>query len=307
MVYTLTLNPCIDYYMDINELVLSDVNRSKSEKLAVGGKGINVSLALCAMGIENIATGIVGGVTAPLFLTLLEQQGVKGDFITDDKFITRINPKILSTSGVTECNGSGAVMSRELFERMKEKLVSMVSDGDTVVISGNNPPCQIENVYGELITALKKKKVFIIADTSGDELMYAAKAGADLLKPNVTELCQLYNCPSDMPSLSGAILKLMSEGAGSVLLSMGEKGALLFTKERKYIARVPRVGDVSSTVGAGDCSVAGYVYALLQGFDDIDRISCAIAAGTTRTCSHSFFDPDIFNKLKNMVHPAVTR
>ncbi len=304
MVYTVTLNPCIDYYMNIDSLTLHDVNRSTNESLAAGGKGINVSHALTSLGVDNVATGIIGGVTAPLFLSLMQRQGLKSNFISSPNFVTRINPKIRSTSGVTECNGGGAEMSLQLFERMKEKL-DAVSDSDTVVISGNKPPCDIRDVYGELIRTLKKKNVYVIADTSGDELLNAARAKADMLKPNASELCRLYGTSDDIHSLTSSARRLMDEGAGSVLVSMGDKGAVLFVGDKKYMADIPMHGNSANTVGAGDCCVAGYVYALLNGADDCEKLSRAVAAGTARTCSASFFERDIFNKLKNTVKPYI--
>ncbi len=301
MVYTLTLNPCIDYYMNIPELVMWDVNRSKDEQLTAGGKGINVSSALGEMGIDNTAMGIIGGSTSSLFLSLLEEKNIKSDFVTDKAFTTRINTKIASENGITECNGNGAYMNRDLFEKVKQKL-SSVQDGDTVVISGNKPPCELDNTYGELITVLKNKKVFVIADTSGNELLNAAKAGADLLKPNISELTRLFDCSNEISSVCNAARKLISHGAGSVLLSMGDQGAMLFTDDRIYKADIPCIGSSSNTVGAGDCSVAGYVYALIKGEPHRERLASAVAAGTARTCSNGFFDGNIFYELRSAVN-----
>ncbi len=301
MVYTLTLNPCIDYYMSIPYLTLSEVNRSKKEQLTAGGKGINVSTALSAMGIDNTATGMIGGSTAQLFLSLIGEKPIKYDFVTDKIFTTRINTKIASANGMTECNGKGSVMSNELFGKVKEKL-STANAGDTVIISGNKPSCDIENVYGELVSELKNRGVFVAVDTSGDELINAAKAGADMLKPNISELTELFGCSDDIRSVCNAVNTLLSYGAGSVLLSMGAEGAMLFANGAVYKADIPRQGNISSTVGAGDCSVAGYIYALLNGYNDSARLACAVAAGTARTCSAGFFDIDIFNELRKSVH-----
>ena len=106
MIYTVTFNPSIDYIVSVDDLKLGSVNRTSEELMFPGGKGINVSMVLSNLGIENTALGFLAGFTGDNVQKMLEENGVNADFIRVKDGITRINVKIRAQEE-SEINGMG--------------------------------------------------------------------------------------------------------------------------------------------------------------------------------------------------------
>ncbi len=299
MIYTVTPNPCIDLYMNIENIRLGEVNRSVKESLQPGGKGINVSRALLAMGHDSKALGILGESGAQMFYSLLSGLGIEHEFVPDPVGSVRINVKLSSSGRVSEFNSSGRHIDDDILDTLCEKL-NRVNVGDIVIISGSSPKYDKGSVYGVLVRRAKEHGAYVIADTSGDELLTACKCGADLVKPNVHELNELFGFGCDIEGIKKGAGSLLRLGAASVLVSCGGNGAFLFSSAGAYRAAVPDSVPDPNTVGSGDCSVAGVADAILKHRSAEDILHHAVAAGTCRACGNDFFDVELYKKYLSM-------
>ncbi len=296
MIYTVTPNPTIDYYMRLDNASLGKVNRSQYEKIEAGGKGINVSKALCSLKLKNKALGFAGFATADLLVHLLDISGIKYDLVISEMFTTKINTKILEDDEVTEFNSHGNSINKRLFTSLTEKL-DKLKKGDILVVSGSLPLNDgKDEFYAPLIAYARNKKVFTVADTSGKALLSACSVGVDLVKPNVDELVDLFGCERSNEALIKAARELIKTGAGAVLLSDGANGAMYITKDKVLKADVPMTNASPNTVGAGDSMVAGFLYGMKNSKDSEEWLRHAVAAGSTRVCSADFFDGRVFEE-----------
>ncbi|MDE6075331.1 MAG: 1-phosphofructokinase, partial [Clostridia bacterium] len=188
MIYTVTFNPSLDYYLKVNNLKSGSVNRTASERLTVGGKGVNISLELKKLGDESVALGFVAGFTGQEILREIEKTGISHDFIEVDGR-SRINVKIKSTAE-TDINGAGAIISAADVEKLTARLKEKLKEGDFVLICGNAPAYLGNDVYADIISELKKiNGVNFVVDACGKLLTNTLKYKPFLIKPNYYELC----------------------------------------------------------------------------------------------------------------------
>ena len=284
MIYTVTLNPSLDYIMHLDELNVSGVNRSKKEEVYPGGKGINVSIVLNNLGIANKALGFVAGFTGKEIENVMQRLGSNTDFITLDHGISRINVK-LEAGDETEINGMGPKITpadlRELFAKLDE-----IQDGDFLVLAGSIPNSVPDSIYQDMMKELAHKKVNIVVDATKDLLMNVLKYKPFLIKPNHIELAELFNVTlnSDEDIITYA-RKLQEMGAQNVLISMGGDGSILITNEGEAVKiNVPK-GTVVNTVGSGDSMVAGFIAGYLKSKDLKEALRLATATGSATAFS----------------------
>ena len=121
MIYTVTLNPSIDYVVETDKLKIGEVNRSNKEELYPGGKGINVSLMLNELQVENTALGFLGGFIGEYIENTLASNGVNTEFIKLEKGFSRINLKI-KNEVETEINGKGPHVSEDKLQLLYKKI-----------------------------------------------------------------------------------------------------------------------------------------------------------------------------------------
>ena len=258
MIYTVTLNPSIDYVIKMDGFCIGRTNRSVSEECYLGGKGINVSLVLKELGIRSTAIGFLSGFTGEEIEKRLLQNGIDTDFVKLGQGISRINIKI-EGKDETEINGTGPGISREDTEKFLKK-VQNVKSGDILIMSGSVPPSLTENIYEDIIRSLNGKNILFAVDTSGRRLLSILKYGPFLIKPNLQELCEIFeeNIESEEDIfLYGERLKKM--GAVNVLISLGSKGALLIDEHNSRHRIEALKCKAVNTVGAGDSMVAGFL------------------------------------------------
>lgn len=273
MIYTLTLNPSLDYVMDCSNIKIGKTNRSREEAIYPGGKGINVSVVLSELGMENVALGIEGGFTGKELLRLLENK-IQTDFVHIDNYITRINVKVKGNN-VTEINGKG--ISLENAEILLEKL-RKIKSGDYLVLSGN---CNPKHLYRDIINNVNMG-VKVVLDTTADILKETISCKPFLVKPNYDELCEYFDYKTE--NIYACLRQMQKDGAENVLLSMGAKGGIL-AWENEPVIQVPAInGSVINTVGAGDSMVAGFLYSYINNNDYISALKMAVACG----CSTAF-------------------
>lgn len=282
MIYTVTLNPSIDFIVRIDQLNLGTVNRMVSDDKFAGGKGINVSRVLQRLGVGNTATGFLGGFTGHFIEDSLKNEGIETAFVKVDQD-TRINVKIKSQEE-TEINGQGPMISQEQLEALKAKLSQLTSD-DTVVFAGSAPANLGNAIYKELIPLVRKSGAQVVCDFEGQPLLDALANNPLLVKPNNHELEAIFGVPlnslNDVETYARRILEM---GAQHVLISMACDGALLVTEEATYFAK-PIKGQVKNSVGAGDSMVAGFTGEFVKSKDPVEALKWGVACGTATAFS----------------------
>lgn len=282
MIYTLTLNPSIDYVIDVDNLELGKVNRTAKDFKFPGGKGINVSRILGNQNINNIALGFLGGFTGKFIENSLINLGVKTEFITvnDD---SRINVKIKSNEE-TEINGAGPAISTENLNSLFEKLDKLAED-DILVLAGSIPATLPKNLYLQIQEKVSQKNVKVVVDTSGKALLEAIKNKPFLIKPNNHEIEEIFDIKiNSEKELIQYGKKLVSLGAENVIISMAEDGALLLNKDGVFKGNAPK-GKVKNSVGAGDSLVGGFLAKYVETKDLLASFKNGIASGSASAFS----------------------
>lgn len=279
MIYTVTFNPALDYLMWAPPIREGKTNRSEREEIQFGGKGINVSLVLRALGQETCALGFVGGFTGQALKAALEREGVLCRFVTLEKGITRINVK-LKTDAETEINAKGPeIAPRELSALFLE--LDRLGEGDTLVLAGSVPGTVPKDVYCRILQKIGGRGVRAVVDAEGDALFAALLYRPFLIKPNQDELSALVGRElRGREEIVNAARFLQEKGAENVLVSLGAEGAILLAADGAvYTARPHAVTPVNS-VGAGDSMVAGFLAGYERGAEYALRLGNAAGAAT---------------------------
>jgi 1-phosphofructokinase len=259
MVFTLTLNPALDYYVNVADFKTGIVNRVDSERIEVGGKGINVSAMLTKLYVPTMALGIIGGFVGCEIINRTRQI-TNCDFICNSG-ISRINFKMMSDGKETEINGVGSPISAESFSKLCNK-IEKITENDVLILSGSLPPSIEHNFYSNIMEMAKTECV--IVDVSGQLLLECVKNNPFLVKPNIFELGTAFGV--ELKTKEDVVVyakKLQELGAVNVLVSMGKDGAVLVTKNSAFFANAP-LGKVVNSVGAGDSMLAGFVKSIWE-------------------------------------------
>lgn len=300
MIYTITLNPSIDFVVEVENLQLHQVNRMKKEKKYPGGKGINVARVLHRLGAKTTALGFVGGFTGTFIEESLRREGIPAPLIRVNED-TRINIKLKTGSDEeTEINGQGPFISPEAYKKLNDQL-KQVQPGDTVVMSGSIPPSLSPSVYEEWTASLSRRGVRVAVDVAGPALKKVANSHAFLLKPNHHELGQLFGVR--LETIEDVLFygrRLQQMGAAHVIVSMAGQGALLFTPNAVYRSTVPK-GTVVHPVGAGDSMVAAFIADYDKTNDAISAFKTAVAAGSATAFSSDLCTKEQVERLQTEI------
>lgn len=297
MIYTLTLNPAIDYVVGLKEeLVPGQINRAVREAYQFGGKGINVSNMLRTLGQETVALGFVAGQTGAWLERGLSEMGLQTRFVRVERGQTRINVKVRAELE-TEINGMGPEIGPEELDRLYGAL-DQLSAGDVLVLSGSVPGCLGEDTYENLLARLAGREVLTAVDAAGKLLTRTLHYRPFLIKPNHRELTEIFHSPMETEADIGAAARaLRAMGARNVLVSLGGDGALLLDETgRAHRMACPR-GQVINSVGAGDSMVAGFLAGWLETGDYDRALRIGIAAGSATAFSLGLADRETVNKL----------
>lgn len=282
MIYTLTLNPSIDYIVHVTDLTMGDVNRMDTDFKLPGGKGINVSRILKRIDSDSTALGFLGGFTGEFIENWLVSEGITAQFtkVSDD---TRINIK-LKAAEETEINGVGPALSDDEVQALKDAL-QPVKAGDIVVLSGSTPKSLRAGFYHELIELIKEKQAEFVIDTTGKDLLASLPARPILVKPNNHELADLYHTTFDsIEDILPYGQKLREEGAQNVIISMAGDGALLFCESGVYQSNVLK-RTLKNSVGAGDSMIAGFIGNYAKTTDPVEAFKWGVACGSATAFS----------------------
>ena len=265
MIYTVTFNPSLDYIVSVENFQLGLTNRTSSEMLLPGGKGINVSTVLMNLGIESTALGFTAGFTGDEIIRRLEEMGVRNGFIQVGEGFSRINLKLKSIDG-TEINGQG----------------------DVLFLSGSIPSSMPDDAYQKIMAMLDGRGVRIAVDATRDLLMKVLPYHPFLIKPNNHELGEIFGVElKDRQSVIPYGKKLQEMGAVNVLISMAGEGAVLIAENGDVYEEPAPKGKLINGVGAGDSMVAGFMAGYMEKQDYEYAFHMGIAAGSASAFSEN--------------------
>ena len=292
MIYTVTFNPAIDYIAEINSVNEGQISRAISEKVLAGGKGINVSVVLKNLGIESTAIGFIAGFTGKEIERQVENHGIATDFVYLENKFSRINVKLVSktagiTSSETAINGEGPKITDNDIEKLMQK-IDKLKKGDFLVLAGSVSRKMKEDIYEKICKRLEGKEIKIVADATGKLLINVLKHKPFLIKPNKDELEEIFEDKIDTKEeIIMYAKKLQEMGAENVLISLGQDGAVLVSKDKsvRYL-KAPK-GKLVNSVGSGDSMVAGFIAGILT-YDDYEKaFKMGIAAGSASAFSEN--------------------
>lgn len=299
MIYTVTLNPSIDYIVRLETVNIGHVNRMDSDDKYAGGKGINVSRILKRLGIDSTATGFIGGFTGQFITEALQQEGISTAFVPVSQD-TRINVKIKADQE-TEINGPGPRIAEAELAELKHQLMGLSSD-DVVVFAGSAPSHLGNHVYKELLPLARQAGAAVVCDFEGQTLLDSLAYQPLLVKPNNHELSSIFNVNLEtLDDIESYARQILEKGAQNALISMAGEGALLVTKKATYFAK-PIKGHVKNSVGAGDSMVAGFTGEFVKSGNALEALKWGVACGTATAFSDDLanieFIKDIYDKVE---------
>ena len=300
MIYTVTLNPAIDYLINLDNLEIGRINRVEDEKVYAGGKGINVSNMLKQLGHENTALGFISGFTGDFIVNTLMEKGINNKFISLKNGFTRINVKVKGKEE-TEINGKGpAITNDELNELYK--ILENLNSSDILVLAGSIPSTLDDKLYENIMDRIKDNNVKVVVDATKNLLLNVLKYKPFLIKPNNHELEEIFNVKlNNNEEIIKYAKKLKEMGALNVLVSMGKDGALLLTEnDEVYVSNVAK-GIVKNSVGAGDSMVAGFIAGYLNTNSYSEGLKLGAASGGATAFSYDIATKEYIDEIKKQI------
>lgn len=302
MIYTVTLNPALDYIMHVEHFEKNRINKTSSELLLPGGKGINVSIVLHNLGMSSTALGFIAGFTGQEIRRKLQVLGVTDDFIELPDGHSRINMKICSHEE-TELNGMGPVIDEASLLKLYTQLDRLVT-GDVLVLAGSIPASLPDNIYQDIMKRVEAKGVMTIVDARKDLLENVLGLRPFLIKPNNFELAELFGLEElwDKQEVLRYAKELQERGARNVLVSMAGAGAVLVAEDGSTYESPAPDGTVINSVGAGDSMVAGFLYGLLTSESFEQAFYTGLACGSASAFSEQLATKDAVDAiLKHLI------
>lgn len=298
MIYTVTLNPSVDYIVHLDDLHIGQLHIMKNCAKFPGGKGINVSRVLRELGATSTALGFIGGFTGQFIENWLLKEKIRTDFIKiqDD---TRINIK-LKTNLETEINAAGPNITTEEGQQLLKQIEKLKSD-DLLILSGSKPPSLPEDYYLKIVKQISKTNASFVIDTSSKELLDTFEFSPLLVKPNKEELEEIFGTSmrtdADIIKAGKTLIEL---GAQHAIVSMGGEGAYLFTRQKIYRGYSPK-GQVKNTVGAGDSMIAGFIKSFLDTKEVVASFKMGLATGSATAFSDDLATKEKIDQLLDAV------
>lgn len=279
MIYTLTVNPSLDYIVDVKDFETGKVNRTFAEQMNAGGKGINVSIVLKNLGIESTALGFIAGFTGTEIVRQLEEKKVHCDFISLPAGTSRINVKLRSGTE-SEINGQGPLVPQEKLDELFSKLDTLKKD-DILVLAGSIPGTLPSTLYSDIMARLSPKGILFAVDATKDLLLKSLVHKPFIIKPNNHELGEIFDVVIEKRSeVEPYAKKLLELGAQNVLVSMAGEGAVLVCGDGNVFECPAPECRVVNSVGAGDSMVAGFIAGYMEKKDFSYALKMGIASGS---------------------------
>lgn len=292
----------MDYVVTVTDFQMGKINRTQEEQVVLGGKGINVSVVLARLGVQNKALGFVAGFTGEEIAKQADRMGISHAFIRVPGGYSRINVKWKHADG-TELNGRGPFIGSEEQALLYRQLDGL-KRGDILVLAGSVPRGVAEDAYETIMERLAGRGIRFVVDAAGALLSHARKARPFLIKPNRDELGELFGVEIETVEQAAYYgKKLKHEGAGQVLVSLGEQGAVLVDEHKKIWHQPAIQGIPVNTVGAGDSMVAGFLAGWQRSGDPRQALALGTAAGSASAFSDGLADreqiQEIFRRMEN--------
>ena len=284
MIYTVTFNPSLDYIVSVDDFKLGKTNRTSSELMLAGGKGINVSIVLKNLGVESTALGFIAGFTGDEIAGRLEKQGINAGFIRIDEGMSRINLKVKNIDG-TEINGQGPVISSQKQEELM-KILDRLETKDVLVLAGSIPSSMPSDIYSKILERMKGKDIITIVDATNDLLLNVLEYKPFLVKPNNHELGEIFGV--ELATREDVVpygKKLQDMGARNVLISLAGEGAVLIAENGSVYSSPAPFGKLVNGVGAGDSMVAGFIEGYMRTGEYEYAFDRGLAAGSASAFS----------------------
>lgn len=279
MVYTVTLNPSLDYVVHLERLEKGVLNRTQAEEIQCGGKGVNVSVVLSRLGVDTTALGFAAGFTGMALKDLLRQTGINEDLMLLPQGHTRINLKIKAQEE-TEINAQGPEITHEHLVQLMEQL-KRLQKGDVLVLAGSVPKGLGDTVYADLVEMAQGKGGLAVVDAEGALLTNTLECRPFLIKPNHLELGHIFGKTlKTKEEVEQCAQLLQKKGARNILVSMAAEGALLLDENGSVYHLDAPVGTVKNSVGAGDSMVAGFLFGWLKWKNYFHALCMGVAAGS---------------------------
>ena len=282
MILTVTVNPALDKNYIVPGFNLSGIHRAESMSTIPAGKGLNVSRVLKTLGAETLATGIVGGYTGKQIEAGLRKLDVPHEFVRIQGE-SRANSLIYDPNHAihTELKEPGPAIPKDAWKRLERKIMHLAASCSWVVFAGSPPPDTAAEIYTPLIQGVKALGLKVTLDTRGPWLKEGVKAQPDLIKPNWEEFQELVGgCHSTVEGIEKA-QELVAHGIGTVVVSMGAKGALAVHHGQSYLVQQLPPIEAISPIGSGDTLVAGLLSRWRDGGDFASAFRFGLAAATS--------------------------
>ncbi len=304
MVYTLTLNPSIDYVVRLDQFITGNTNRTSSEEYYIGGKGINVSCILRELGMSSTALGFTAGFVGDAIEKGLQDMGIHADFVRLPEGVSRINVKIMGESE-TEINGQGPGISAAEFDRLLTR-TDAINDGDTVVLAGSVPKTVPDDAYERILRRIEWRDVRTVVDATGNLLLRCLAFRPFLIKPNRQELSELFGRQiASEKDIESCAKELRKKGARNVIVSLGGDGAILFAEDGNVYHSGVVKGTVQSTVGSGDSMVAGFIAGFERTRDYAFSLKLGAACGNATAFSSGLAKIEKINDILGKIQVEV--
>ena len=296
MIYTITFNPAVDLVIQVPNCQLGTLNRSMSEEYVAGGKGINISVVLKRLGVDNIATGFLGGFTGKFIEAFLENEGVITHFISVDG-PTRINVKV-KAEVETEINAAGATVDAKKFQQLVRYLEDHLQEEDVVFLAGNAAPGLDKMSYVEVAKLCHTRGIKLVLDTTKASLLACLPYQPFMIKPNQHELEELFGVNiQTQEEIIRYALQLQKKGACNVLVSCGGDGAFLVSETGQVLTSNTPKGKLINSVGAGDSMLAGFMAKFIETNNYRKSLKQGAASGSATAFSVGITTRELIEEL----------
>ncbi|MCR5767788.1 MAG: 1-phosphofructokinase [Lachnospiraceae bacterium] len=300
MIYTVTLNPSLDYTMELDTFERGALNRARTANITAGGKGINVSRILTRLNVDNLILGFAGGFIGDEIERRLNEEGCDSEFIRLERGLSRINVKVCSGES-TELNAPGPEIPTKAMEKLDLQL-NRLCEGDYLVLAGNIPESLPDFSYRFIVNKMNSRGIKTVVDASGSALLSTLEFGPFLIKPNRQELGELFSTKTfSMESIEKYATELRGKGAKNVLVSLDREGALLAAENGEIIYQAAPERNAVNPVGAGDSMLAGFLWGFIETGDYREALKCGVAAGSASAFSYGFATGDDIRAIRRML------
>lgn len=284
MLLSVTLNPSVDHALFIPALKIGDTNRVRRTERDAGGKGVNLSRVFAEMGGGTVATGFLGGGPGAYVRCVLENQGVRHDFV-ETSGETRVNFSVEEeeTSGVpTTFNERGPEISPREWESLLAKVRELAPGSAWAAIGGSLPPGVPLDAYATLGTMLREAGCKVLLDADGEAMREGLAGRPTMIKPNSAEAGRLLNreivTDDEAANASRQLYEMLGRGEAIGLISRGAKGAAMTLASGTFLGDSPKV-EARSTIGSGDSMLGAFLWSLEQGDAPEEALRWGLAAG----------------------------